>query len=233
MTMSAGANSFTTKSTEYSLQNYKEATPWTLRGDGYSFVCEEGEDTPLRILDFIAQAGGGCVEKCYCEELQKAIAVKRVSTHGDEEINTKLTKDMEYLRTVNHYHCIRVLGSYIRDDWFNIVMDPVATCDLRIYLQHEGSSHKIRKMEPLCGPRTVFLPTIMGCLAHTLHHLHHTARLRHRDIKPANILLDGRRVLFADFDLSKTFTETRSGTTGVSAKTPMVSIPSVCKHSIH
>lgn len=232
--MVAGVDSLTTKSTDWSLTRLNNVLPWTKDGDGISVKYKEGEEVPLKHIDFIASAGdGGCVEKCYCHKLNKDIAVKKVQIQGDEETNDKLTKHMAYLRTVNHYHCIQVLGSYIREDWFNIVMEPVATCDLRTYLMHEGSSHKIRKMEPVCGPRTVFLPTTMGCLAHSLYYLHQNERLRHRDIKPANILLEGRRVLFADFDISKTFTETRSGTTGPSAKTPMVSISSECKHSIH
>lgn len=232
--MFAGVNSFTTKSTEYSLQNLQKAYPWTEGGDGFFMRSKEDEEAPLRHIDIIASAGhGGYVQKSYCHKLDKIIAVKGVDTQGDEGTNARLAKDMEYLRTVNHYHCIRVLGGYTRGDWFNIVMDPVATCDLRTYLMHGDSSHKIRRMDPLCGPRTVFLPTIMGCLAHSLHYLHQTARLRHRDIKPANILLDGPRVLLADFDLSKAFTETRSGTTGPSAKTPMVSIFSVCNLFIH
>ena len=227
---------FTTKSTEWSLHKLKlkDATPWTDRGNGYVAEYAEDEKGPLKHEDFIASAGeGGCVEKCYCPKLGKDVAVKKVVTNGDKKTNDVLTKATDYLRAIRHYHCIQVLGSYTQGDWFNIVMDPVATCDLRTYLMYEGSSYRIRKMERLCGPRYEFLPTIMGCLAHSLYYLHQNVRLRHRDIKPANILLDCRRVLFADFDISKSFTETRTGTTGPSAKTPMVRDSSVCKHTVH
>ena len=221
--MVPGVDFLITKSTDWSDKRLNDIPAWTDRGDGY--VVEYGEDeiAPLEHKEIIARAGEwGCVEECYCPKLGRKVAVKKVTTEGERKTNDELTKEMGHLLTVKHYHCIQVRGSYIRGDWFNIVMEPVATCDLRTYLKHEGSSHKLRKMEQLCGPRVVFLPTIMGCLAHGLHYLHQKSRLRHRDIKPANILLDGRTVLFADFNLSKVLTETQSGTSGPSRKTQMV-----------
>jgi serine/threonine protein kinase len=178
----------------------------------------------LEHVDFIASAGdGGFVEECYSSELDKNVAVKKADTHSKGDTNEKLAREVINLRTVRHWHCVQILGSFIWKDWFNIIMEPVAICDLRTYLMHGGPSHKLREMESSCGPRTVFLPTTMGCLAHALSYLHEDPRLRHRDIKPANILLDKRRVLFTDCGLSKTFTDTESGTSGPSAKTPMVS----------
>ena len=181
----------------------------------------------LEHVDIFASAGDrGCVEKCHCPELNGMVAVKRLDTHSKRDTNDKLIREGNNLRMVKYDHCVQILGSFIREYWSNIVMEPVASCDLRTYLMLEGSSHKIRKMELSCGPRTVFLPTIMGCLAHTLYYIHKDPRLRHRDIKPANILLDGRRVLFADFGLSESFTETESGTSGPSGETPRVRKPS-------
>ena len=226
--MVGGADFLITKSTDWSNKWLNDAPAWTDRGDGYNVEYGEGEKAPLEHKEFIASAGeGGCVEECYCPRLGRKVAVKKVSTEGIKKTNDELTKEMSHLLTVRHYHCIQVRGSYIRGDWFNIVMEPVATCDLRTYLRHEDSSPKIRNMEQLCGPRAVFLPTIMGCLAHGLHYLHQKPKLRHRDIKPANILLNGRTVLFADFNLSKVFTETQSGTSGPSRKTQMVRAYSV------
>ena len=232
--MVAGVDLLITKSTDWSDKWLNDVPAWTDRGNGYATEYREDEKVPLEHRGIIASAGeGGCVEKCYCPKLDKEVAVKKVMTNGNEETNDRLTKETDCLRKVRHYHCIQVLGSYIEGDWFNIVMDPVATCDLRTYLINESSSHKIRNIEKLCGLRSMFLPTLMGCLALGLHYLHQKASLRHRDIKPANILLNGRTVLFADFDLSKVFTETQSGTSGPSRKTLMVRISSVCKHSIH
>jgi len=67
----------------------------------------------------------------------------------------------------------------------------------------------------------------MGCLAHGLQYIHERkgatlkdgAQVRHRDIKPSNILLHGYRVLFADFGISKVYTDATTGTSGESSKT--------------
>ena len=223
--MVAGVDFPITKSTDWSDKRLNNARAWTDRGNGSVVEYTVDEKVPLEHKEYIAGAGdGGFVEECYCPMLGKEVAVKRVTTHGKKELNDGLTKDMGYLTTVRHYHCIQVLGSFIRGDFFSIIMEPVATCDLRTYLRHDAPSHKIRKMEQQCGPRTAFLPRLMGCLAHGLHYLHQKPKLRHRDIKPANILLDGPRVLFADFNLSKVFTETQSGTSGPSLKTQMVRV---------
>lgn len=232
--MVAGADFLITKSTDWSDTRLNDTPAWTDRGDGYVVEYGEDEKVPLEHIKFIASAGeGGCVEECYCPKLGKRVAVKKVATDGKKETNDGLAKEMVHLLRVRHHHFIQVLGSYIQGDWFNIVMEPVATCDLRTYLKHEGSSRKIRRMEELCGTRNVFLPTLMGCLAHGLHQLHRKSKTRHRDIKPANILLDGRTVLFADFNLSKVFTETQSGTSGPSRKTQMVRAYSVGRFRIH
>ena len=232
--MVAGVDFFITKSTDWSLKRLNDALKWTDRGDGYVVEYTEDEKDPLEHIDFIAHVGeGGCVSECYCPKLGKSVAVKKITTYGKKETNDGLTEQMDYLLAVKHYHCIRVRGSYIRGDWYNIVTEPVATCDLRAYLKLEGSPFKKRKMREQCGPRIELLPTLMGCLAHALHYLHQRTKLRHRDITPANILLDGRTVLFADFNLSKVFTETRSGTTGPSRKTQMVRAYSVGIFRIH
>ena len=232
--MVAGVDFPITKSTDWSDKRLNCALPWTDRGNGFVVEYTVDEKVPLEHREHIAEAGvGGVVEECYCPMLRKKVAVKKVTTRGKKELNDALTTEVNYLRTVRHNHCIQVLGSYIRGDFFCIVMEPVATCDLRDYLMHDGQPHKVRKMEHQCGPRIAFLPGLMGCLAHGLHYLHQKSKLRHRDIKPANILLDGRTVLFTDLNLSKVFTETQSGTSGPSVKTQMVRVYSMCRLRAH
>ena len=232
--MVAGVDIPITKSTDWSNKKLNDPRKWTDRGNGFVVEYAVDEKVPLEHREDIAEVGvGGIVQECYCPMLRKGVAVKKVTTRGKKKANDDLTKEVGYLRTVRHYHCVQVLGSYIRGSFFCIVMEPVATCDLREYLEHDGPPHKIRKMEEQCGPRTAFLPRLMGCLAHGLHYLHQKSKLRHRDIKPANILLDGPTVLFTDFNLSKVFTETQTGTSGPSLKTLMVRVYSVRRLQAH
>lgn len=211
----------TTKSTEWSLRRRQLSTQWINHGNGYHVELGEKDEPPLKYQGFIAPATGGSVERHHCTKIDKEVAVKRLQTHSNPETNRKLRDEVKILRMLQHYHVVQVYGSYIHQDCFNILMVPVATCNLRTYLQEPASS-KVKMMERAYGARILLLPKIMGCLAHGLKYLHTVPKIRHKDIKPANILLEGPRVLFADFGCSKVFTDTQSGTTGPTSKTPMV-----------
>lgn len=198
------------------------STQWTDRGDVFHVDFTENEKLPLDLLDTIAQTTiGGVVEKRQCTIDGRLVAVKKMDTNRNETTNNELNKEVNILRSLKHYHSVRVLGSYTQGDSFSIVMEPVATCDLNTYLAWPSSA-KAKKQEAHCGPRDSFLPRIMGCLAHGLQYLHKEKKIRHRDITPGNILLDGPRVLYADFGISEFFTATQTGSSGPSRKTDMV-----------
>ncbi|MCJ1381953.1 hypothetical protein MMC17_005065 [Xylographa soralifera] len=192
---------------------------WTNLGDGFDLDFEADETVPLTIINHL----GAQVDKSKCMQTGEIVAVKRLSTYSNSDTNEILYNEVKVLRDLKHDHCIQVLGCYTHKDYFNIVTQPVADCDLNHYLTHK-TSQAVTSMEKKRARATV-LPRIMGCLAYTLHYIHKEPRVRHRDIKPENILLYGSRVLYADFGLSKTFTETQSGTSGPSAKTLMYTSP--------
>ncbi|KAL8816694.1 MAG: hypothetical protein Q9191_008286, partial [Dirinaria sp. TL-2023a] len=194
------------------------ATPpqWTTQGDGFYLQFGEADDAVP--LEHVKKLGNNVYKK-KCKETHEEVAVKEMDKPSPET-TVELHKEVEILRALKHYHCIRVLGCYTHQDWFFIVTHPVAHCDLKHYLSEPESTRK-NDLEAICGPRARFLPRIMGCLANTLHYIHQDPMIRHRDIQPENILIKGKRVLFADFGLSKTYTATQSGSSGTSAKTPM------------
>lgn len=221
----------TTRSAEWS-GNIPPAPQWTDRGDLFYVELQENEKLPLELIEAIPSVTSGpLVEKRKCTIDGRLVAVKTMDTYGNKATFTKLREEVEILRSLKHYHGLRTLGCYTQDDDFSIVAEPLAMCDLYTYLNYP-SSVKAKKMKDLCGPRESFLPRIMGCLAHGLQYIHKEPRsqhmsdegkmIRHRDITPANILLDGPRVLYADFGLSKFFTTTQRASSGPSHKTAMV-----------
>ena len=211
----------TTKTKQWNDLQPSSPPKWTTQGDCFYREFEEGEGAgPLEFLTDLSQD----VQKMRCRETDEVVAVKKLDTSGKEELTTQISNEVEILRPLNHYHCIRVLGWYTEGDWSGIVTQPVAHCDLSQYLSQE-KSYRVRKVEEICGPRATFLPKIMGCLAYTLHYIHKDPIVRHRDIKPANILLEGKRVLYADFGLSKAYSQAQTTTSGPSGgKTPMVQL---------
>ena len=193
---------------------------WSDSEDGFHVDYAENDKVPLEYIQALS-GNGTFVEEHRSTKLDKVVAVKKMETYSNKTRNEKLSREVAVLCNLRHYHSIRFIGSYTYRDWFGILTEPVATCDLKVYLA-EPSSRKVANMDKLVGRRDLFLPQIMGCLAYGLLYIHKELRIRHRDLKPANILLEGTKVLFADFGLSKTFTDTQSGTTGPSLKTPMV-----------
>jgi len=203
---------------------------WINRDDGFFLEFEANEEPPLRPVDLMAAPGTGViVNQCECTNTNQLVAIKSMETFSRETTIDKLNDEVKILRLLKHYHSIRVLGSYTHRDKLNIITQPAAALDLREYL-FEDRSMKTKRMVNSYGPRSEFLPRLMGCLAHGLQYIHKRkgptlasgAQVRHRDIKPSNILLHERRVLYADFGISKVYTATQTGTSGPSFKTTMV-----------
>lgn len=209
---------------------------WTDLGDGFYVVFKEEETPPLHYVNHVAIPGSGVVVDEYkCTKLKDPVAIKFMDTSLGKSIVERLNKEVKILRLMKHYHSIRAIGSYTQGDRLGILTQPVAECDLRDYLFFKNSE-KIKRMVRKHGARPAFLPRVMGCLAHGLQYVHERkgenlsqgTQVRHRDIKPANILLYGQRALFADFGISKIYTDTQTGTTGPSdSMTVMVTSESV------
>lgn len=203
---------------------------WTDRDDGFYVNFGEDEEPPLKHVENMASPGNGVIVDRYeCPRIKEQVAVKLMRTSSRKVTIDTLNEEVKILRLLRHYHCIQVLGSYTHRDQLGIIMRPAAACDLNDYL-YEYYSNKTQRMVIRNSIGSEFLPRLMGCLAHGLQYIHEPkgavstsgAQVRHRDIKPSNILLDGYRVLFADFGISKVYTATQTGTSGPSLKTKMV-----------
>ena len=223
----------TTRAHEWTAKLPKNPPLWINRGDGFFLDFEEDDKPPLTYVGHLATPGNGVVvDSCECTNLEHPVAVKSMKTFSRLETIEKMNNEVKILRVMNHYHSIRAIGSYTHNDSLGIITQPVAACDLQEYLFEEST--RTRKMVAKHGARPEYLPRQMGCLAYGLKYIHEQkiqsssdyssddGRIRHRDIKPSNILLDGKRVLFADYGLSKFYTDTKTGTSGSSLKTPMV-----------
>lgn len=224
--MYASNEFLTTRTTQHSHAMPVKPPQWTTRGDGFYVKFNDDEKPPLEVEDHLGDVSkGGRVDRSRCTETNQVVAVKSIITRSQNSTNTTLNNEVEILRPLRHYHSIRILGCYIHRDHFAIVMQPAAVCDLSTYLEYTDS-YGAKKIEQEVGPRKQCLAKIMGCLAHGLQYIHNKQRarhkndndpmVRHRDIKTSNILLDGPRIVFADFGISKVFTETKTGTSGKS-----------------
>lgn len=124
-----------------------------------------------------------------------SLALKLVDLRGQGALGQKLARsELGALKRARHRHIVTLEGSFSTPNFFGILMTPVARCNLQDYLAEIDGN--------LGAERTTFLANSLGCLATALRYLHDSAHITHYDIKPHNILVDGSRVLLADFGIA-------------------------------
>lgn len=126
---------------------------------------------------------------------RKTLAIDERGKEDPVAAKRKLLEEAKTLFQARHGHVVKLIETYffVREHYtcFAIVMER-ADANLDVYLRHRTSRKKI----------TSQLPGWFGCLVGVTSHVHGLG-IRHRDIKPSNILIKGKRVLLADFGISK------------------------------
>lgn len=94
------------------------------------------------------------------------------------------------------------MGSYTDPKFVGLLFSPVAGMNLAEFYSLASKS----------SPDKSLLRTFFGCLSNGLSYLH-SIKIRHKDIKPGNILVDGKTVLFTDFNVSFDWSNTEHSIT--------------------
>ncbi len=126
--------------------------------------------------------------------------------------------ERDNMRKCRHHHLVSFHASFTDQEYFGIIMSPVAESNLQQLLDNYIDVNQIylKEREDDCKTLTV----AFGCLLEAVRFLH-CAKIRHRDLKPSNILLHDRRVLICDFgstydwgpvDRKESTEETQAGT---------------------
>lgn len=126
---------------------------------------------------------------------------------------------MQKLNRLDHPHIARFVAAYYDSRALNILMLPVAECDLRQFLAAPERWPSKRS----------HLGRWFLSLASALDYMH-TVSCRHKDIKPANILISGSEVVLTDFGTSLDFSSSISSSSGSAFMTPKYCAPEVARH---
>lgn len=131
---------------------------------------------------------------------RKSIPV-RISGQDADAIQKRVENEVVIMSEKLRHNHIASVNIYFRDDqYWSMIMLPVADYDLRAFLDKttdEGfPADSLRMIDPW-----------FGCLISALAYAHsETIRIKHEDIKPTNILIKDRKVYLTDFGTAKDFT---------------------------
>jgi serine/threonine protein kinase len=146
---------------------------------------------------------------------EDSLAVKDIRCKQQDK-KDQVRDEVEILKDLKHDHVIAFLGTYIRDENIGILMFPVASYNLRTFMElvsdHNRNSAKPSGAETHeqtdehvhCG----LLRRYFACLCQGLLYLHRDMKIKHKDIKPDNILIDRHdSIIITDFGISTRHTE--------------------------
>lgn len=168
----------------------------------------------------LQQLGHGAysiVDKVELRPTHETFARKIVfRTNTKQKLRGRHLQEIEIMQKLRHPHIARFVAAYYDRGAFNILMSPVADCDLRRFLGCPDQFPEKRQ----------YIPKWFMSLAEALAYVH-LKHCRHKDIKPANILISGSTVLLTDFGTSLDFSTTQSTSTGGALMTPKYCAPEV------
>jgi tRNA A-37 threonylcarbamoyl transferase component Bud32 len=187
------------------------------------FEYSTTSDVPFKFIRDLGQGASGRIDEVYYEPSKRSYARKsiRCTRSAGEAIREIVQREVGVVRRLRHSHIISVECTYKDPQSLNIIISPVADCDLELYLDKcADDGYPDSELQPV---RRWF-----ACLASSLTYVH-SNMIRHKDIKPANILVKGSDVILADFGVANDFINelTSSTESAFSARTFMYCAPEV------
>ncbi|KAH7321919.1 hypothetical protein BKA65DRAFT_91087 [Rhexocercosporidium sp. MPI-PUGE-AT-0058] len=158
-------------------------------------------DTYFRSIGSLGRGGEARVDKVQSLSTKQVYARRRIRHKRDPdkdiEVMNEFQRELKILKRLDHIHLIKICASYTDKEYMAILMKPVASTNLRDYLQTQTS------LQGSVTDRSKFR-SYYGCLANAVAYLH-DCKIRHKDIKPHNILLDHGEIYLADFGSATEF----------------------------
>ncbi|KAF2007351.1 kinase-like protein, partial [Amniculicola lignicola CBS 123094] len=155
---------------------------------------------PIKPLENIGTGAYAIVESVEVSSrlyARKSIALPR---YNQTRIRQTIQNEISVIRALAHPHIVQVYCTYEEKSRFAIILQPLASCDLEMFLEQHTQP---ADTDSLSGQYKL-LWKWLRCLANTLAFIH-SKGIRHKDIKTRNILVKDFEVIYADFGSSHAF----------------------------
>lgn len=133
-------------------------------------------------------------------------SIPRTMVGQDQDMIAKRVKnEHDIMSKLRHNHIASVNMLFKGENYWSMIMLPVADCDLKMFLEERcvGAGYPKDAMR--------MLDPWFGCLISALAYAHEE-RVKHEDIKPNNILIKGKKIYLTDFGTAKDFSEFEQST---------------------
>ena len=200
-------------------------SPWP-DNSGQISIRNFDRGTPLPLEEtgiYLGRGAYGRVDKVICNGEQ--LARKTI----DLESHSQKLREVLIQKKLSHQHIVKIVGAYSQDNMLGILLQPVASCNLKEFFWEVGGgrqegetsarSEKIRaELELATYPAggtsgynatkaRIRLRRMFGCLANALEYIHESGMIAYKDLKPENILVTHDKVYFTDFGTSHDLSE--------------------------
>jgi serine/threonine protein kinase len=178
-----------------------------------------------KIIRRLGSGGFGAVHAIRIESTNQLVACKRIARFPDQRRDFPIELEMlQHLKSLNHPHVVKFLGSYTSYTHIDIIISPVADCDLNDFM--------LQQQPPVLPAIKSQMLGFFSCLGAAVEYIH-SRKIRHRDIKPKNILIADGRVLIADFGSAISWDICRKTGTESVGITPKYTAPEVLNGGHH
>jgi serine/threonine protein kinase len=200
------------------IQPFDKELNWSGKGQHVTFATQDV--IPLSSISYLGSSLSATVDKVICRRI--ALARKTMKCDRQWTVSDAL-REVYHLQNLRHVHIVQLVGTYLQNRNFSILMYPAANCHLGTFLEETTDVQKKCRKD--------FLASTLGCLASAVAFIHERTT-KHMDIKPRNILVrsDGPwwRIYLTDFGLSRSFhPQDHSQTDGPTMRTPRYCSPEV------
>ncbi|MCJ1396048.1 hypothetical protein MMC18_008935 [Xylographa bjoerkii] len=203
----------------------KPISPWP-DNSGQISIRNFDRGTPLPLEEtgiYLGRGAYGRVDKVVCNGEQLARKTIDLESHAQK------LREVLILKKLSHQHIVKIVGAYSQANTLGILLQPVASCNLKEFFWEAGGgrqegemssrSEKIRADLELAsypaGGTMGYNPTkarnrlrrMFGCLANALEYIHESGMIAYKDLKPENILVTHDKVYFTDFGTSHDLSE--------------------------